>query len=345
MLSKILSVVLALVIFTTGSSYAVARWYIARHAHEPLLIGTTFIPSYARYYDLDPETTLHAIISDLGIRHFRLVSYWDEIEKSPGQYDFTELDWQFKQIEQVNGTVSLSIGLRQPRWPECHMPSWAHGDTKDQWYPKLTAFMQKVMERYKTSPALRSYQLENEYFMSVFGECTDFSRDRLIDEAALVRRIDPDHKLIISRSNNWGGVPVGQPRPDTFAISVYKRVWDKTLTKRYVEYPHPAWFYASLAGWGELLTGKNMIIHELQAEPWPPDIGVKDASIVEQNKSLDAHRLSDRISYGEATGMREIYLWGSEMWYWRKVKQGDSSLWNAVKKSLSNRQCTECAEP
>lgn len=133
-------------------------------------------------------------------------------------------------------------------------------------------------------------------------------------------------------SNNAIGTPIGQPTPDEWAISVYKRVWDKTLTKRYFEYPIPAWYYAFRAGWTEITRHHNSFIHELQAEAWAPnDLGLKDTSLAEQNKSLDAQRLKDRFAYGEATGMRKVDLWGVEWWYWRKVHFGDDSLWKVAK--------------
>ena len=138
--------------------------------------------------------------------------------------------------------------------------------TKAQWSEELKKYMAAVIERYKNSPALVEYQLENEYFLKVFGICPDHSRDRLTDEYEFVKSLDPGHPVTISRSNNAIGLPLGPPRADEFSVSVYKRVWDKTLTKRYYEYPFPAWFYGGLAGWGELLTGKNLFIHELQAE-------------------------------------------------------------------------------
>ena len=339
---KMLCILLATIMLVIGSAYGIARWYIASTAGQDHKFGATFSSDYAQYFGLDPQETMQAMISDLNLRHFRLVSYWDSIETSPGQYDFSNLDWQFKKVEAVRGTISLAIGLRQPRWPECHMPSWAKNEPKDVWYPQLKAVMQKVINRYKTSPALESYQLENEFFLTAFGECKDFSRDRLVDEFNPVKQLDPEHKVIISRSNNAWGVPIGQPQPDEFGISVYKRVWDRTITKRYFEYPFPAWFYAFLAGTGKIITGKDMIIHELQTEPWPPDQGILETPITEQNKSLNAQRLKDRIKYGRATGMTEIDLWGVETWYWRKVKLGDSSLWDAGREAIRQQQCTSC---
>ncbi|MFO0886607.1 MAG: beta-galactosidase [Candidatus Saccharimonadales bacterium] len=334
---KIAIWLMLIVFFVISTMYGIARWYIWQNQNKPMVVGVTFIPSYARYYDLDPKQTMRALIDELNVKQFRLVSYWDESEPNPGQYDFSELDWQFKYAEDAGAKVSLAIGLRQPRWPECHMPKWAMSQTKEQWQNELKKYMKTVIERYKNSPALESYQLENEYFMTVFGECPDHSRDRLIDEYHFVKQIDPEHPVIISRSNNAVGLPLGQPRPDEFGISIYKRVWDKNITKRYFEYPFPAWFYGFLAGAGKIATGKDMIIHELQAEPWAPT-ETKTASLAEQNKSLDPKRLRQRFTYGEATGMREMYLWGVEWWYWRKVKFNDPGVWDVAKQEINRIQ-------
>ena len=333
-----------LVFLAVSTMYGIARWYINQSSQTPMKVGVTFIPSYASYYNLDPKQTMQAIIEDLNVKQFRLVSYWSDYEPTPNNYDFTNLDWQFKLAEQANAKVSLAIGLRQPRWPECHMPDWAKSLPKEVWQSKLKDYMKVVINRYKNSPALESYQLENEFFMKVFGICPDHSRDRLIDEFNFVKSIDPKHPVIISRSNNAAGLPLGQPRPDEFGISIYKRVWDKTITKRYFEYPFPAWFYGFLAGAGKIVTGKDMIIHELQAEPWAPT-ETKLASLEEQDKSLNPERLQQRFRYGEATGMREMYLWGVEWWYWRKVKHNDSGVWDVARDEINRIQMNNCKIP
>jgi hypothetical protein len=322
----------ALVLLVTSGMYGIAQWYIFMHRNTPIQLGVTFIPRYASYLGVEPQQTLKAILQDLKPTHVRLVSYWDDIEKTPGVYDFSQLDWQFAMAQEYNTKVTLAIGLRQPRWPECHMPVWQLNQSKDVWYPELKKVMTATINRYQTQPVLESYQLENEYFLDVFGECPDFSRDRLIDEYNLVKSLDSDHKLIVSRSNNAMGFPINEPRPDEFGVSVYKRVWDKTLTKRYVEYPFPGWFYGFLAGGGQIITGKDMIIHELQAEAWAPDsYDIKTAPVSELYKSMNPERLANRFEYAEASGIKRIDLWGVEWWYSMKMTRGEPGLWDTAR--------------
>jgi len=185
--------------------------------------------------------------------------------------------------------------------------------------------------------------LENEFFLKGFGLCdqipNSMDRSRLISEYNLVKKLDPAHKLIISRSNNALGVPIGEPTPDEFGISIYKRVWEAHFIKRYIEYPFPAWYYAFVAGVQKMVTGKDMIIHEFQAEAWGPNgRNIRDISVAEASKSFNAERFEQRLKFLEGTGMPEAYLWGAEYWYFRMVKQHDPSLWNVAKEAFSKSQ-------
>lgn len=329
-----LSVIILL--FVSGM-YGVAQWYIIRNKDKPLVFGATFIPGYAESFGLSAEETLDATINDLGIKHLRFVSYWSEGEKLRGTYDFSFLDWQLEKARKEGVSVSLAIGLRQPRWPECHMPTWARQLAKSEWEQPLMDYIRATVERYKNDPVIESWQLENEYFLRPFGICPDYSRERLVAEYDMVKSLDRTRPLIVSRSNNALGWAVGEPRPDISAVSVYKRVWDRTITKRYVEYPFPAWFYANLAGWNELLHGTDTIIHELQAESWLPDGFTMDTAPTEElYKSMNPERLEDRLDYAVATGIRRIDLWGVEWWYYMKEKRGEPELWKTAQRSLQN---------
>ena len=256
---KAFSILFILVMPLIGTMYGIAQWYIHSESNIPLKLGVSFIPDYAESLGVNPKSTMDALLH-IGVKQFRLVSYWTDGEPTEGHYDFSQLDWEFQKAEAAHAKIILTLGLRQPRWPECHMPSWAANEPESQWEPQLENYMQAVVERYKNSPSLESYQVENEYFLQGFGTCTNDDRSRLISEYNLVKRLDPTHPIIVTRSDNAIGIPVGQPQPSEFSISIYRRVWDAGVTHRYLEYPFPAWYYAFLAGWQKIVDHKDMMI-------------------------------------------------------------------------------------
>jgi hypothetical protein len=334
---KIFTVFMALIVLMVGGMYGIAQWYIQTEKSKPLELGVSFIPDYAQSLGVDPQQTMDALIG-IGVKQFRLVSYWSDAEQTPGVYDFSQLDWQFKKAEAAHAKVILVVGLRQPRWPECHQPDWAGSLSTADRNAKLYDYMKAVVHRYQDSPSLEKYQLENEYFLLGFGTCTDFSRDRLVYEYNLVKNLDAKHPIIVGRSNNALGFPVGQPQPDEFSISVYKRVWDAGVTHRYLEYPFPAWFYGYIGGVQKIFNHRDMALGELQAEAWPPNgQTIPGTPLAEQNKSFNAQRFADRIQYGKATGMRTIDLWGAEYWYYRLTVLHDPSLWNVAQQEFMNQ--------
>ena len=77
------------------------------------------------------------------------MSYWDEHEKLPGEYDFKALDEQLELIARYGGEVSLCIGARQPRWPENHWPEWAWNLPKPERDVALLMYIESVVRRYK----------------------------------------------------------------------------------------------------------------------------------------------------------------------------------------------------
>ena len=337
-IGKLGVILVAILIITIVGAYGTSQWYKNKHANEPLKLGTTFIPNYAEYFGLDAKDTLQTIIDDLGITRFRLVTYWKDYEPEPNAYDFTELDWQFDMIEEAGGEISLSLGLRQPRWPECHGPEWAMEKPFAEWSSDLKDFMGEIIDRYKDREVLVEYQLENEYFLEVFGECPDFSRERLVNQFNFIRDKDPSRPIMVSRSNNatpsW---PIRAPRADIVGAAIYKRVFDKTITNRYFEYPYPEWFYSFLAGATELTTGRNTMIHELQMEAWLPEgFNMRNSELEEMYKSFSPDDVAPRIQYAVDSGIRTIDLWGAEWWYHLKVNRDAPEMWENAKAELEN---------
>lgn len=298
---------------------------------QNITLGASFSAQYCRDLGLDSKNTLKILLSEVGVRRFRLMSHWNLLEYTRGQYDFRELDWQMDTVAQAGGTVSLTLGLRQPHYPECHMPEWARGLSKPERNKLLFQFIQAVVERYRRHPALESWQLENEAYLKHFGECADYDRTRIATEINMVAQLDPYHPLIMTMSDSFG-LPIRGPRPDIYGFSLYRRMHHG---HHYVDSPIPAWWYRLRAALIEHYFKRPVIIHELQTEPWGPG-GTQHLSRPEQDKSMTADRLRDHVAFAAASGIRHIDLWGGEWWVWRRERYDDATLLVEAKRLFNN---------
>jgi hypothetical protein len=299
--------------------------------------GASFSIKYAKELGNDWQANYTALLDDMGFKNLRLMSYWDESEAVKGQYNFSDLDWQMDEAAKRGAKVSLGLGFRQPRWPECHQPAWAKeiGYGTDEWQAALNNYITVVQNRYKNHPALGSYQLENEAKNAWFGECPGAaSTDRLIEEFNLAKNNDPNHPVYMSLSDQHG-FPAGQPVPDKYGFSVYRIVWnDKTPIHFYLTYPTPVWYHKARATAIKIIKDRDFFVHELQVEPWGPK-ATKDLSLEEQNRSMSPKQINKNFTFVKKIGTEDIYTWGGEWWYWRKTQFNDPSIWDTVKKEVS----------
>jgi hypothetical protein len=298
---------------------------------DPARFGVSFSLKQCRNFGTDPQKTLDWLIQEAGFRRFRLMSYWNEHEKSQGKYDFSQLDWQIKQIEKVGGVVTLCLGARQPRWPENHWPEWAWRAPKAERSRALLAYIQKVVERYKDSPAVKSYQLENEALLRNFGKNPEVDRARLVAEFNLVKKLDPQRPVIMTTSHHWG-IPMRAPTPDIVGFSYYHIVHGKG---GYTSAHHYASLHRARKQLIMLLKHRPVFIHELQLEPWGPT-AIWKMPVAEQDKSMSVKRIAQNIRLAKKSKLYPIDLWGGEWWYWRMVLHKDPSIWQAVQTALES---------
>ncbi|HEX7632962.1 MAG TPA: beta-galactosidase [Candidatus Saccharimonadales bacterium] len=297
---------------------------------DPSKFGVSYSLKMARSFGMTTEETLGWLVQDAGFRRFRLMSYWDEHEKTPGEYNFFHLDKQVKMIAEAGGVITLCLGARQPRWPENHWPDWAWELSKAERTKALLRFIEEVVRRYRDNPAIISYQLENEALLKDFGRRPEVDRHRLRDEFKLVKLLDPTRPIIMSTSTSWG-IPLRQPIPDIVGFSYYQITYDGKR-KRYSTAFHKPWMHRLRAALIRLLWRKPVFIHELQMEPWGPH-GAKDMSFADQDKSMGPPQIAKNLHLARTVNHYPIDLWGGEWWYWRH-KNGDDSIWQAVQKSI-----------
>jgi hypothetical protein len=324
-LSLILGVLLALVL--------VLAIIFRPQDHRIQRIGSSFSVKYAEELGINWQDAYLALLDDVKVKHLRLMSPWDRHEPFNNQYIWDELDWQMDEAAKRDVKVSLAVGLRQPRWPECHLPQWAWGEDREEWQPELMEYIEEVVERYKGHPALDSYQLENEALNQWFGECVISDRvvlkTYLSDEYELIKSIDPKHPIIMSLSDQHG-IPVGEPTPDIYGYSVYRVVYNTQIAKGYFIYPTPVWYHRMRAFIIDVLKDRPILVHELQMEPWGP-APTPQLSIPEQDKSMSVPQMYKNVDFARQIGLDEAYMWGAEWWYWRKEALSDPAPWAAAK--------------
>lgn len=297
---------------------------------DPQQFGVTFSLKQCRSFGIDGRQTLNWLISEAGFCRFRLMSYWNEHERTSGKYDFSSLDWQLERIAQAGGIVSLCLGARQPRWPENHWPDWAWQLNTIERSKALLQYVQIVVERYRDQPVIVSYQLENEALLQNWGERSDVNRQRLQQEYQLVKRLDPRRPIIMTTSTSWG-IPIRQPIPDSVGFSFYHTLYRDGAYHKSLLYP---WVHRLRKYAIRLIHNKPVFIHELQLEPWGPE-AIWKMTNEEQAKSMNPQQIAQNITLARAIRARPIDLWGGEWWYWR-LQQGDDTIWQAVKTALDN---------
>lgn len=292
--------------------------------------GASLSVKACRQFSVAERDVLKFALQTLGLRRFRLMTYWDECEQTPGVYDFSKTHEFINEIARYNGEVTLCLGLRQPRWPECHPPEWANELGAYEFNQCLFAFIRKAVGEFKSVNTVVSYQLENEALNRGIGTCENFSQSRLQNEYELIKKLDPYRPVIMSTSDSWG-LPARKPRPDMFGFSLYRHQWTQRGLSRRHRSPS---FIRLRKQMIERIIRRPVICHELQMEPWGPR-GTEQLSNEEQLKLMNAAHMGEALKYARMSGFTTIDMWGLEWWYWRSEVIGDISQSEVVKSALA----------
>lgn len=325
---------------------------------EELEYGVTFSKKQAIALNLDWQETYLSVLDGLKVKKIRLPAYWNEIEPSDNQYFWDDLDWQIEQAGQRRVEIILAIGGRLPRWPECHFPKWANQLTKQERESKILNYIKITIERYKDKKQIAAWQIENEPFLTHFGNCPKIDKKFLDKEIALARDLD-SRPIIITDSGElsiW--IPAAR-RADIFGTTMYRDTYSQYL-KMYIHYPIAPGFFRfkkNIAGLfaphllsscpaifnftplRQLFCSKDAgfsspgkwIVIELQAEPWGP-VAYQNLTKKERDRTMNLQKFKEILEFSRKTGFKEFYLWGVEYWYWEKEVNNNDGMWEEAKK-------------
>jgi len=297
---------------------------------EKIVWGVNFSQKHAENLGLDWRETYSALLNDLGVKNLKVAAHWDLLEPQKDEYYFDDLDWQIEKAKEYNTKVILVIGMKTGRWPECHIPEWAVNLKKEEQQKEILEIIKKIVLRYKESPAIKYWQVENEPLFP-FGRCPWVDKAFLKEEINLVKTLDPQKKPIIISDSGEGSFWIQAAKlGDVVGTTMYKKVWWKQIGT-YIRYPFPPVFYWRKAQIIKEFFDKKVICVELQAEPWGPTL-LYDLPFKEQKKTMNLEQFRYNVDFAKRTGLDEFYLWGGEWWFWLKEKQGEPEIWQEAKK-------------
>jgi len=294
--------------------------------------GLTFSTRYAAYLGFDPKQMYLDILSDLKPKKLRLIAYWEDIEPQRGKFDFQQMDEMLAESDKEKIDVILDLGLKQPRWPECHQPAWYNDLNQEQQKQAILSMLQASVTHFKKFSSIKTWQIENEPYF-VFGlSCPAMDPGQVQNEIKLVKEND-SRPVIITDSGERGNWVRTAQYADELGVTMYRTVYSSWFG--YYHYPIPAWFYRLKAGYFKTFENKPIVGIELQAEPWFIK-AIADTDLDTQKTLMNPKVFETNIEYARKAGIGDNYLWGAEWWYWMAKHNGDWGMWAAAKKLLSN---------
>jgi hypothetical protein len=298
--------------------------------------GLTFSYQEAKGLGFDPRQMYLDVLSDLKPKNLRLMTYWNDIEKTRGQFDFSNVDWMLNEAEKNHTNVILVVGRKQPRWPECHEPDWFSKLSNNDQDSAVLDFAKAEIQHFKSSATVKYWQVENEPYFGFGASCPVISNTLFNREVALVKQLDTRPVIVTDSGDRGGWIPVMKSGADDFGFTLYRVSYDKKYGG-YYKYPLPAVYYRIRAGILKTFTHTDQVMDvELQMEPWFTQ-GALNTPLDLQKSLMNSKVFAENVAYAQKTGASAHYLWGVEWWYWMAKKQNDWGMWAAAKDLLAGK--------
>ncbi|OGK62095.1 hypothetical protein A2334_04520 [Candidatus Roizmanbacteria bacterium RIFOXYB2_FULL_38_10] len=300
------------------------------------VVGASFSHPHLLHLDFAFNNALEQY-SQLGLKHIRLGCYWANMEKTPGIYDFSEIDSLVDACGKLGITITMTVGIKAPRYPEYYIPSWIVSSIKlknnsfvfenDMFNTALFSFIKATIIHFKNYPQIKYWQIENEPLDPSGPHWWRIDSELLEKEVVLVKDIDSDRPIMI---NLWGNELSKRNYydkvtnlADIVGLDLYPKVPNKNiLGKLIMQGPRDSDIHIQEVIKAITKKGKKVWISELQAEPWTiPD------SCSPQQVMINAEWISD----WEIDG---VFFWGFEYWYQQKML-GNIKYWTAAEKAIA----------
>ncbi|HEY7122489.1 MAG TPA: beta-galactosidase [Ktedonobacterales bacterium] len=326
------------------------------------LLGISFRPLQVAALGLDAQATLQTLLA-YPFQLIRLGAYWNRIEPEPGTFLPDELDRQMDAAEQAGKQIIVCVGpLKTFGYPEFFVPAHhlrqpfpEHIRVKPSAYPALlkaaTAFLTRLVERYKLRQSIVAWQLEHEA-VDPLGVEHSWRLDAAFveQEVEAFRKADPTRPLIMNgflptsllvRLSQWwqtrdqgDSLAVAQRLADMVGIDYYPRhalmgIGSRTL---YLDGSQSRWSQRRRRQLFALAHahGRRLLIAEGQAEPWETVTTPPSPDHRGMYSCLPEHIITNYNTCmgwsGQEAPLYAYLFWGAEYWMLRKQHADPSYL-------------------
>ncbi len=335
-------------------------------------LGISFRPLQATALGLDPEAALRALLA-YPFQLIRLGAYWNRLEPGPADFRYGELDRQLDAAEQAGKQVIMCVGpVKAFGYPEFFVPphhlnpplregALVTPDSHRRLLEAGTAFLTRVVERYRERDAIIAWQVEHEAVDPLGMEHSwRLSEAFVRGEVAAVRAADPGRPVMMN-----GFLPTSTPvrlqqwwrtRDQGDSLSVAQRLADIVGIDFYPRHalaaagPLTVYLDGSRARWQQqrrerllewaAAAGRRLMIAEGQAEPWeavttPPSPAGRAMYSCRPEDLIRNYTQGMRWGRQGAFVMDGYLFWGAEYWLLRD-HQGDPSYLGAFARILEN---------
>jgi hypothetical protein len=337
------------------------------------LLGISYRPLQAAVFGLDVRATLRELLA-YPFQLIRLGAYWNRIEPDPGTFQVEELDSQIEAAEQAGKQVILCVGpLKTFGYPEFFVPAHhlnkafpEHTLIKPAAYSGLleaaTAFIARLVERYKGRNSIVAWQLEHEA-VDPLGVEHSWRLDAAFVEREVeaLRKADPSRPVMMNgflptslavRLSQWwstrdqgDSLAVSQRLADVVGIDYYPRnalvrIGDRTLYLVSSQNPQQDHGPNHLLAWANA-HGQKLLISEGQAEPWETATTPPNPQGQGMYSCLPEQVIANYNTcmgwYRQPASLYAYLFWGAEYWILRK-QGGDASYLKAFVRILENAE-------
>jgi hypothetical protein len=336
-------------------------------------LGISFRPLQAAALGLDPDAALRTLLA-YPFQLIRLSAYWNRLEPEPGSFRPDELDRQLEAAEQAGKRVIMCVGpVKAFGYPEFFVPphhldgplregALVRPDEHRRLLDAGTAFITRVVQRYRERAAIMAWQVEHEAVDPLGMEHSwRLSEAFVRAEVDAVRAADPGRPVMMNgflptsapvRLQQWwrtrdqgDSLSVAQHLADIVGIDFYPRhaLASAGPLTLYLDGSRPRWPQRRrerLLDWAAAGTGRRLMISEIQAEPWeavttPPSPAGRAMYSCLPEDLIGNYTQCTQWSKRRGFVMDGYLFWGAEYWLLRE-RQGDPSYLHAFARVLES---------